>query len=124
MLSQKPRPKTVSSDAAQSFENLVRGAGVEVDEAAWKESLGDGEPTLADYTKYWKELLGTKEAGQQLLDAIPQLVCKHPVEGEDEVSSGLGTTYIEDMKSFKASLKVSLDPGPMVQWGDLPISKM
>lgn len=125
MRSQKPRVKRVSAAASQAFEVLVRDSGLQNGNVAgWKESLeGDGIPKLDDFQAYWKGVLGDEESGQKLLDAIPQLVNKYPVEGEGEDQPRPGVQYIEDVKAFKSGLNVSVDPGPLVQWGDLPLSK-
>ncbi|KAF5380968.1 hypothetical protein D9615_004092 [Tricholomella constricta] len=124
MVSQKPRPKKVSAAASQAFETLLREAKVEVDETAWKESLGgDGTPLATDFANYWKQVFASKENAVKLLDAIPELVEKHPVEGEGKDRVHADISYIKDLKEFKASLTPSMDPGPMVQWGDLPVSR-
>lgn len=124
MHSLKARPKKISPAAAEAFEALVRKSALAVGKEVWKESRGaDGTPALSDYTQYWKEIFGTKEDGERLLNIIPSLVGKHPLDGEDGDQVRPGVTYIEDIKAFKAGLKVSVDPGPMVQWGDLPVSK-
>jgi len=124
MCSLKPRPKKVSATASREFEALVRKAQLEVDEAKWKESLGDdGTPLLVDFLNYWKQILSSKERGSQLLEVLPELVEKYPVPGEGEDRARSDVTYVQDLKAFKGNLTVSVDPGPMVQWGDLPISR-
>jgi len=124
MVSQKSRPKKVSAAASNAFEALVREAQLDVNETAWKEVLGqDGLPLVTEFTNYWKQILTSKNGVDHLLDAIPGLVEKHPVDGEGKDTPRPGVTYISDLKEFRASLKRSVDPGPMVQWGDLPISR-
>lgn len=124
MRSQKPRPKRISEAACREFEALVRTAQLEVDEAKWKESLGDdGPPLLAEFLNYWKQILSSKERRSQLLEAITELAGRYPVAGEGEEHPHSNVTYIQDLKAFKGSLKVSVDPGPMIQWGDLPVSR-
>jgi insulysin len=124
MRSQKPRPKKVSAAAAQAFEVLVRGAALDVDETAWRDALGsDGNPSVTDFEMYWKGLLIDKEGGVDLLGAISGLVERYPVEGEGEDGVKAGAQYIEDLNIFRDGLAVSVDPGPMVQWGDLPVPR-
>jgi insulysin len=124
MRSQKPRPKKISPAASREFEGLVRTAQLEVDEAKWKEYLGDdGTPLLVDFLNYWKQILSSKEGGSQLLEALSELAEKYPVPGEGEEHPGSDVTYIQDLKAFKGDLRVSVDPGPMVQWGDLPVAR-
>ncbi|TFK42449.1 Metalloenzyme, LuxS/M16 peptidase-like protein [Crucibulum laeve] len=119
MISRKPRAKKVSTAASRAFEALVRQAAVDIDETAWKDTLGE-LPTLPDFYKHWKEVLNAKDGGENILAALPGLVDKYPVEGEGEDVKRPDVTYIQDMKAFKATLKISIDPGPMIQWGDLP----
>ncbi|KAJ7709455.1 Metalloenzyme, LuxS/M16 peptidase-like protein [Mycena rosella] len=125
MRSQKSRQPRVSSTAAEAFAALVREKGVDgVTETAWNDApSGDEQPPLPDFKKYWSGVLGGKEGGQDLLDAIPGLVAKHPIPGEGEDAPRPGVTYITDVEAFRKGLTVSVDPGPMVQWGDLPVSK-
>jgi insulysin len=128
--SQVPRPKPVSTAAAQAFEGLVRSAGIAVDEGGWQEELGsDPAPTITDFQKYWQgTLVGpgvNLEVAQQLLGQIPSLVEKYPTEGEDEDGAVKreGVNYIEDVKAFKAGLALSDPPKPLVPWDELLTSK-
>jgi len=89
----------------------------------------DPAPTVNDFEKYWKAVLVgpgiTLEAAEQLLGQISSLVEKYPVEGEDE-NGGIkreGVNYIEDVKTFKASLALSEPPKPLVPWDELMTSK-
>ncbi|KAL0946537.1 hypothetical protein HGRIS_012745 [Hohenbuehelia grisea] len=129
MVSQKPRAKKVSSAAAQAFEVLAQNAGVPVDEAAsWRDALG-GEDATADFEKHWfavfkahPEVAKDGQAERLALE-MRNLLDRYPVAGEDKDSPREGVTYIEDIPAFKSSLTVAPDPGPMVQWNDLPTSK-
>jgi insulysin len=128
--SQVPRPKQVSTAAAQAFVDLVRSANVVVDEVGWQEELiSDPAPTVNDFEKYWKEFLieqGVKpEVAQQLLGQIPSLVEQYPKPGEDEDGAVRrdSVNYIEDAKAFKASLTLSEPPKPLVTWDELMTSK-
>ncbi|KAG6814549.1 hypothetical protein H0H92_000076 [Tricholoma furcatifolium] len=124
MVSQKPRPKKVSVTASQEFAALLREAGVEVDSEVWKESLGaDGTPLATDFANYWRQVLDIKDTSS-LLDALPELVEKYPIPGEGKVIPRCDVTHIKDLKAFKAGLTYSVDPGPMAQWGDLPVSRI
>lgn len=124
MLSQKPRPKKISAPAAREFEGLVHAAQIEVDEVKWKESLGDdGIPLLSDFVNYWKPILSTED-GSRLLKALPELAERYPVPGEGKEPARSDIIYVQDLKVFKEELRVSVDPGPMVQWGDLPVSRL
>ncbi|KAJ7085711.1 Metalloenzyme, LuxS/M16 peptidase-like protein [Mycena belliarum] len=126
MRSQKPRQPRVSAAAAEAFAELVRAKTLldGVTEDVWADAPGgDDPPSLLDFGKYWQGVLGSKAGGQELLGLIPGLVAKHPVPGEGEDVPRVGVTYISDVDAFKKGLVASVDPGPMVQWGDLPVSK-
>ncbi|KAG6833674.1 hypothetical protein H0H87_002870 [Tephrocybe sp. NHM501043] len=124
MISQKPRPKKVSVAASQAFDALLRQAGIEVGSEAWKKSLGgDGTPLATDFANYWKQVFETQGNAVKLLDAIPELVEKYPVPGEGKDIPRSDVSYIKDLNAFKAGLTPSVNPGPMVQWGDLPVSR-
>lgn len=123
MVSQKPRVKKVSEAASQAFEERLRSAGVNTSEINWKQAFQDGLPTLAEFSQFWKDALTGREGDVKLLEEIPQLVAEHPVEGEDVNPTLPNATYIEDALAFRQGLNASVDPGPMVQWGDLPTPK-
>jgi insulysin len=129
--SQKPRPKKISAAAVLAFESLVRNAGVSFDETAWQEELGSNPaPNVVDFENHWKGILVepavTTEVAQQLLGEVPALVERNPAEVVDEdgvIVKREGVTYIEDVNAFKAGLALSEVPKPLVEWGDLPMSK-
>lgn len=125
MSSVKPRPKKVSIAASDAFTALVQEAQLDVAQSEWKESLGDGTPLASDFTNYWKQIFASKDSveGKRLLDLLPELIAKYPAEGEGEGQVRPDITYIKDLQAFKEGLTVSVDPGPLVQWGDLPTSR-
>ncbi|KAF8623490.1 hypothetical protein AX15_006273 [Amanita polypyramis BW_CC] len=124
MHSQNP-PKRISTEAAQAFSVLVHEAGHEISEADWKEVMGnDGAASPEEFIRHWSGLLGGMDKSKYLFTALPGLVQKYPVEGEGQDIVHPNAHYIQDVKTFKSSLPVSLDPGPLVQWGDLPISRL
>jgi insulysin len=124
MKSQKPPPTHVSPAAAQALETLLQDSNLELNGVAWRETLGEETPKLEAFQTYWTGVLGGKEGGEVLLAAIPELVKKYPLEGEgvDPVQDGI--TFIEDLQMFRSGLQPSVDPGPMVNWGDLPVPSL
>ena len=117
--SQQPRPKHVSIAAAEAFERLVQEAGIAVDGISWREDFAaDAEPLASDFTKHWEG-----EAVEKLLVALPELLEMHPARADSEGALRDGVIHIEDPKAFRASLKVSEPPKPLVEWGDLPTSR-
>lgn len=123
MLSQKPKAKKVSAEALQQFSARAVSKFPNLDLESIQDSL-DETPSLADFTKYWTGALGESEEAQALLATIPALVAEYPVPGEKQINNKPGATYIEDASALKASLEVSHPVGPMVQWNDLPASKL
>ena len=123
MVSQKIRIKKVSLAASQAFETLVHQAFPDIDEKAWKESADGDFLNLVEFGHYWLKILDSDE-GRKFLAQLPVLVDKYPVDGEGEDRRRSDVTYIEDPKEFKAGLTVSVDPGPFVQWNDLPVSRL
>ena len=123
MVSQKIRAKKVSLAASQAFETLVHEAFPDVDEKAWKETVESDALSLVEFGHYWLKILDSDE-GRKFLAQLPVLVDKYPVDGEGEDRRRPEITYIEDPKAFKAGLTLSVDPGPFVQWNDLPVSRL
>ncbi|PFH54234.1 hypothetical protein AMATHDRAFT_53111 [Amanita thiersii Skay4041] len=123
MLSQKP-PRRISLDAAKGFAALVQEAGKEVSENDWKEVMGtDGAASHEEFVRHWSRSLEGMNQASSLFENLPRLVEKFPVEGESDDPIQPHPQYIQDAKSFKASLPVSADHGPLVEWGDLPVSR-
>ncbi len=122
MLSKKPRPKQVSPAAAEAFETLLHQELPELDVKAWKawkSSITSNNPTVVEFGQYWLKNLKL-ETAQKLLAQLPGIVAQHPIEGDATDQKRINATYIEDRDAFRASLKVSEYPGPMVEWNDLP----
>lgn len=120
MISQKAAPPKVSPGAIQAFEDLLRVTAPDVDAQGWRSACGTDAPTLKDFGMYWMKTL-SPETARQLLVQLPDLLRKHPGEGDEAFP--LNVTPIEDTKAFKATLQSSVDPGPMVEWNDLPVPK-
>ncbi|KAL1720055.1 Metalloenzyme, LuxS/M16 peptidase-like protein [Schizophyllum commune] len=123
--SKKPKPQPISLAAAEAFENVVRGADLGVDASAWRDAVG-GEDTISlhDFGKHWVGVLGQKEGGKALLAKIPELMKAHPAEVPSEERKLDQVKFIDDLKAFKSTLQVAPNPGPMVQWGDLPTANL
>ena len=122
MVSQKPRPKRVSSAAAQAFEALVHQAFPDIDEKAWRSSVDGETPTVVEFGQFWMKALNSEEE-KKILGKLPGLIHEHPVAGEDEDRKRANVTYIEDINAFKSTLTPSVNVGPLVEWNDLPQSK-
>ncbi|KAF7295456.1 Insulin-degrading enzyme [Mycena indigotica] len=125
MRSQKKRQPRISPAAADAFTALVREkALVGVSDAVLEDAPRGDEPhEPTDFGKYWLGVLGTSPDGQELLKTVPGLIAKFPVPGEGEDPPRPGVTYLTDLGAFRKTLTASVDPGPLVDWPDLPISK-
>lgn len=119
MKSQKPRPQNLSAAAVDAFEAIVHQEHADLDVKAWKTSLATENPSLIEFGQYWLKNL-KPDAAKKLLVQLPGLAQKFPLEGEEGGHKRINSIYIEDKKAFKASLNVSIDPGPIVDWNDLP----
>ncbi|KAF8637420.1 hypothetical protein AX17_002915 [Amanita inopinata Kibby_2008] len=123
MHSQKP-PRRIGMAAAQAFASLVQETGHDIPENIWKETIGnDSSVSVEEFVKNWSGLLQGTEQAKSLLSALPGLIEKYPVEGEGKDCTQADACYIQDVKDFKSSLPISVDQGPVIQWGDLPISR-
>lgn len=123
MVSRKPRPKRVSEAALRAFEEKARSLGIDTNELNWRQAFPDGLPTVPEFTQFWTEGLAGQDCSANLLGELTRLVADHPSEGEDTNPILPHATYISDALVFKQGLSVSVDPGAMVQWGDLPMPK-
>ena len=123
MISQKTRPKRVSTAASTTFEAAVSQRFPLLDFKAWRADLEE-TPLLQDFAGYWKGKLGEDEAAQELLKTIPGLADQYPLDGERQHFSKPSATYIQDIKKFKERLQVSVDPSPLVEWNDLPVARV
>lgn len=119
MLSKRPRPKQVSAAAAEAFEALLRQELPELDVKAWRNSITSDSPTIVEFGQYWLKNLKL-ETAQKLLVQLPGIVAQYPIAGDVVDQKRTNATYIEDRNAFRAGLKVSVCPGPMVEWNDLP----
>jgi insulysin len=125
--SQKPRPGHISVAAAEAFEQEAKNAGIDVAPIAWREELmSDGEPTAADFAKFWQgALAGASPAvTAKLLVAMQGLVKEFPAEKDVEGALGSNVVRVEDVQVFKRSLAVSERPHPLVDWKDIPTSHL
>ena len=131
--SQKPRPAKISVAAMEAFAQKVAEKGYSVDEQAWRDALAaDGDATLDEFGKYWRDALLAQAAtvppqvAQGLTAEVPVLLKEFPAaeEGAPVAKLSDGVVLIQDPKTFRASLEVNERPRPMVEWGDLPAPKL
>lgn len=126
MRSQKPAPKHVSEAAAGSFAAMISDAGLPGSDAQWREEVMEhGAPTAQDFVKYWTNIVGQgdQEKVKGVFEQLPKLLERYPAEGDNEGRLRDEVVKIEDVKEFRKTLRPSDTPKPLVDWGDLPVSK-
>ncbi|GJE87118.1 insulin-degrading enzyme [Phanerochaete sordida] len=127
---QKPRPKRMSEAAVSAFGESLEAQGVTVDQAKWREELfAHGEPLQSDVAAYWERTLA--EESSLSPEAAKELVCglsKHaeaaPATSEYEGRLREGTVLVEDPKAYRERSRLTDLPKPVLEWGDLPHSKL
>lgn len=126
MQSQKPRAPQVSAKAVEAFESLIKEANPGIDVASIREVFNEASPIASDFVKHWTDSLSQigDDAARDLLAKLPGLMEQYPVRDENIFSRTADVTRIKDIKTFKATLEVSCSPQPLVQWNDLPTSKL
>lgn len=108
--SQVPRARRVSMEAMDSFEVLVRKAGRVDDLSQIKAELRGRNPVIEDFANLTGDAQG-------LVGKLQALVEQYPHPDEHHMAD---VTPVQDIKTFKAGLQVSLPPQPIVQWNDRP----
>jgi insulysin len=106
----------MSTAAVNAFEELLGRPELN---GTWKQELdADTAPLVSDFEKYWRE----QGIQPEVMVALPELVKKYPLEDGASLRKD-NVTFIQDVKGFKETLQVSEEARPLVEWGDLPISK-
>jgi len=108
----------------KAFETRLQGANINVDITAVREDFDEVTTTVTEFTKIWREVLAEHQVpdvdARDLLEQIPALIEQYPVPGEEAYGLPSGVTQIEDLKIFKAALRISDPPKPLIEWNDLP----
>lgn len=120
MVSQKATPPRISAGAIQAFEVILCASAPDINAKGWHSVCGTDAPTLKDFGSYWMKTL-SPETARKVLIQLPDLLRKYPAEGDEAFPPDVSP--IKDIKNFKASLQSAVDPGPMVEWNDLPVPK-
>jgi insulysin len=123
----------MSVKALEAFQRLVQDAGIPLDGISLTGELGGGtEPLVSAVVKFCSDQLAAAagnlplpaEKLEQLLAEIPKLADKYPAESASEGNLKEGAILIGDPNVFKQGLEVAPEPTPVVEWGDLPTSKL
>jgi insulysin len=131
---QKSKPKKASKDALDAFDARLRsfGALLSDEHSGWRAEVGadgDTEPLANTVVEHWRKRFADSadvpiEKSDALLADFGRMVDEHPSTFDNEGKLADGNVLIEDPKAFKATLGVAKDPQPLVEWGDLPVSKL
>ncbi|KAH7911404.1 Metalloenzyme, LuxS/M16 peptidase-like protein [Hygrophoropsis aurantiaca] len=123
--SRKPRPPRISAAAIQAFEALVKAANSTIVLGEWRNTLDGESPVASEFVNYCQDVFQENallpDVAQEIMEKIPTLMSQYPsrVDGRSDT-----VTHITDVKAFRSSLQVSQLPQPLVEWGDLPGSKL
>ncbi|KAL6301582.1 insulin-degrading enzyme [Sparassis latifolia] len=128
--SQKKPVQRISIPAMKALEAILTQRGIHItDTEGWRELTKDGEPLVSQFVQYWQDTFGgispiPPELAQDAMSSLSALMERYPTQSkEEEENVKEGVTMIKDPKAFKASLRKSDEPRPLVDWGDLPTSK-
>lgn len=112
----------------EAFETLIKEASITVNFAGLKEELDEANPVAPDFIEACQGILtedvASAEVIQELLGKIPALIEQYPVQGENAKALPAAVTRIEDVKAFRAALRISEAPRPLVDWNDLPTANL
>lgn len=127
---QKPRPKRISEAALTAFAESLEKKGVTADQSKWKEELfSSGEPALTQAAAYWQGVLSnessiTQDEAKTILQTLPKFADEAPASSDYEGKLREGVSVVEDPKSYRSTLRLTDMPKPVVEWNDLPNSKL
>lgn len=119
--SQKPKTQHLSSDAIQVVTTFVRASSP--DFANLQEpQFPEQSPTVTDFLAYWELQIAHHHSPKGLLEEISKIAERYYAPSE-ETPLPMGTTLVKDLQEFKGHLQKAPVLGPLVSWGDLPMSK-
>jgi len=117
----KPRPKKLSSKALLEVDATLEKHGITLP-LEWMDKLPDTE-TIPDTLRVLKEIIGDPAVIDILEKELTALAEKYPDDSDRHGVLQAGYVAIEDPKKFRDSLKVAEGAVPLVDWGDLPLSR-
>ncbi|EJD07222.1 insulin-degrading enzyme [Fomitiporia mediterranea MF3/22] len=109
--SQNPPGPKFSEEAAKSFLQVLRKAGIKVNEEEYNAECQD-EPPVAQIRAYWEEGLREETEDndkkvEKLLAEFDKLVEKYPAKGQQPVELDAKVEFIKDGKKFREGLELS-----------------
>ena len=121
-VSRKPQPKKLSSIALLEVDAILEKHGVTLP-ADWMESLPETR-TVPDTLQVLKELIHDPAAAKTVEKELVALTEKYPDESDRHGVLPAGYVAVGDPKKFRDTLQVAEGAAPLVDWGDLPVSRI
>jgi insulysin len=122
-VSRKPQPKKLSSIALLEVDAVLEKHGI-TPPPDWMEKL----PETRTRPRYPASAKGDHPMIQPPLQSLEKelaaLAEKYPDESDRHGVLPAGYVAIEDPKKFRDSLQVAEGAVPLVDWGDLPVSRI
>lgn len=120
-VSRKPRPKKLSSMALLEVDAVLEKHGITLP-VDWMDRLPE-TITVADTLQVLKEIIQDPAAAAIAESELAALAEKYPDDSDRHGVLPAGYVAIEDPKKFRDSLQVAEGAVPLVDWGDLPVSR-
>lgn len=120
-VSRKPRPKKLSPRALLEVDAALKSRGITLP-LEWMDELPESR-TVPDVLRALKENLNDTAAASIVEKDVAALAEKYPDESDRHGVLPEGCIVVEDPKKFRDSLKVAEGAVPLVDWGDLPVSR-
>ena len=121
-VSRKPQPKNLSSIALLEVDTVLEKYGI-TPPADWMENLPETR-TVPDTLQVLKEFIRDPAAAAIVEKELAALAEKYPDESDRHGVLPAGYVAVGDPKKFRDSLQVAEGATPLVDWGDLPVSRI
>jgi len=121
-VSRKPQPKKLSSMALLEVDAVLEKHGI-APPVDWMENLPEAR-TVPDTLQVLKELIRDPAAAATIEKQLVALTEQYPDESDRHGVLPAGYVAIGDPKKFRDSLQVAEGAAPLVDWGDLPVSRI
>ena len=121
-VSRKPQPKNLSSIALLEVDAVLEKYGI-TPPADWMENLPETR-TVPDTLQVLKEFIRDPAAAAIVEKELAALAEKYPDESDRHGVLPAGYVAVGDPKKFRDSLQVAEGATPLVDWGDLPVSRI
>ena len=121
-VSHKPRPKILSSMALLEVDAALEKHGITLP-IDWMDKLPEAD-TVSGTLQALKEIINDPAAAVVVEKELASLAEKYPDDNDRHGILPTGYVTIDDPKKFRDSLQVAEGAIPLVDWGDLPVSRI